>query len=123
MFRGGKHPPLRATPPGRSSLQISALFDPSDIKRDGMYLELITQETSDDIADEYSGAETARMQITLYKIGLPRERFAAFIARAKSQRPTTTPWRIAPPNHQPRPLIDFDNHRIPSLPSRLSFFL
>ena len=93
------------------------------MKRDGMYLELIAQETSDDIADEYSSDATVRMQITLYKIGLPRERFAAFIARAKSQRPPTTPWRIAPPNYQPRPLIDFDNHRIPSLPSRLSFFL
>jgi hypothetical protein len=56
-----------------------------------MYLELTEQETGDKIADEYSSAETARRQITLYKIGLPRERFAAFIARAKSQRPTTTP--------------------------------
>ena len=73
MFRGGKHPPLRATPPGRSSLQISALFDPSDIKRDGMYLELIAQETSDEIADEFSPDKTDRMQITLYKIGLPLE--------------------------------------------------
>ena len=90
MFRGGKHPPLRATPPGRSSLQISALFDPRDMKRDGMYLELIAQEIGDKIADEFSSDATVRMQITLYKIGLPRERFAAFIARAKSQRSSTT---------------------------------
>ena len=55
-----------------------------------MYLELIAQETGDKIADEFSSAETDRMQITLYKIGLPRERFAAFIARAKSQRPRAT---------------------------------
>ena len=55
-----------------------------------MYLELIEQETGDEIADEFSSAETDRMQITLYKIGLPRERFAAFIAGAESQRPPTT---------------------------------
>jgi len=71
--------------------QISALFEPSDIKRDGMYLELIAQETSDEIADEFSPDKTDRMQITLYKIGLPLERFETFIARAKSQRPPTTP--------------------------------
>ncbi len=53
--------------------QISALFEPSDIQRDGMYLELIAQETSDEIADEFSPDKTDRMQITLYKIGLPLE--------------------------------------------------
>jgi len=30
-----------------------------------MYLELIEQETGDEIADEFSSAETDRMQITL----------------------------------------------------------
>jgi hypothetical protein len=59
--------------------------------RDGMYLELIEQETGDEIADVFYSDETEGMQITLYKPDLPLELVEAFIARAKAELPPVPP--------------------------------
>jgi len=62
----------------------------SDIKRDGMYLELIELETGDEVAEIFYADEEKKMQISIYKSDMPLEVIEAFIAKAKLDLPPIT---------------------------------
>jgi hypothetical protein len=59
----------------------------SDIRRDGMYLELIEPETGDEIAEVFYADEDGKIVISVFKQDVPLEVIEAFIAKAKHDLP------------------------------------
>ena len=59
----------------------------SDVRRDGMYLELIEPETDDEIAEIFYADKDGKMVISVFKQDVPLEVIEAFIAKAKHDLP------------------------------------
>lgn len=59
----------------------------SDIQRDGMYLELIDDETGDEVAEVFYSDVTHEMTITVFRWDLPLRAVELFIERAKHELP------------------------------------
>ena len=62
----------------------------SDIRRDGMYLELIDLETEDEVAEVFYADEEKKLQISIFRNDMPLEVIEAFIAKAKQEFPAIT---------------------------------
>jgi hypothetical protein len=61
----------------------------SDVRRDGMYLELIENSTGDEVAEVFYSDVTHEMSITVFKHELPLHAVEMLIARAKLDLPPT----------------------------------
>jgi hypothetical protein len=59
----------------------------SDVKRDGMYLELIEEITGDEIGEVFYSDESNSMTVSLFKPALPIGVVELFIRRAKDDLP------------------------------------
>jgi hypothetical protein len=64
----------------------------SDVKRDGMYLELIEDETDDEVAEIFYSDQTGKMTVSVFKSTMPIEVVDLFLAEAKERLlPETKP--------------------------------
>ena len=63
----------------------------SDVRRDGMYLELIDIGTGDEVAEVFYSDVTQEMTVSLYKTDLPLEVIELLIAKAKLELPPSRP--------------------------------
>ena len=61
----------------------------SDVQRDGMYLELIDQNTGDEVAEIFYSDATHEMKISIFQPELPLRVVEALIERAKHGLPPT----------------------------------
>ena len=59
----------------------------SDMRRGGVYIELIEHSTGDEVAEIFYAAETREMTITIFKNDLPLEAVEMLIDRAKRDLP------------------------------------
>lgn len=71
--------------PGYSSVRGS------DVKRDGMYLELIDESTGDEVAEIFYSDATHKMTISVFRSELPLEVIELLIERAKHDLPPINP--------------------------------
>jgi hypothetical protein len=62
----------------------------SDVHRDGMYLELIDQETGDEVAEVFYSDQSHRMTVSVFRPDLPIEAVEALIEEAKRRLPPET---------------------------------
>jgi hypothetical protein len=59
----------------------------SDVRRDGMYLELIDESTGDEVAEVFYSDTTHEMTISIFKQELPLRVVESLIDRAKHDLP------------------------------------
>jgi hypothetical protein len=63
----------------------------SDVKRDGMFLELIDERTGEEIAEVFHSDANGEMTVSCYRQGLPLDLLEQLIAMAKADFPPQMP--------------------------------